>query len=298
MITFNHERFIEQAIESVLMQRVSFPYEFVIADDCSTDGTGDIIRRYAARHPGLVRPLWTEQNLGIVPNFLRSWQACRGQYIAILEGDDYWTSQHKLQRQIDAMDEHPEWSMCFQPVQVVFDDGRSPVEYPAKPRKPVFTIHDLLLDQPIQTCGVVYRAGIVSGLPDGLERLALADWPLAILHALRGGVGLIDEVMSVYRRHQGGSWSTQSSDWRADQTDRMFDLIRPLVCRELGSAEAMWPHDAKWTSLAMEGGRLGRARHHARHCVKALPFRPYSWRLFLWSHLGRLGRALHPHRRT
>ncbi len=298
MITYNHERFIEQAIESVLMQHVRCPYELVIADDCSTDRTGDIIRRYAAGHPALVRPLWTERNLGIVPNFFRCWYACRGQYIAILEGDDYWTSQHKLQRQIDAMDAHPEWTMCFQPVQIVFDDGRAPVEHPARPRKPVFTIRDLLVDQPIQTCGVVYRAGIVTSLPDGLDQLALADWPLAILHALQGAVGLVDEVMSAYRRHQGGSWSTQSADWQADQVDRMFELMRPLVCHALGSAAAMWTHDARWTSLAMEEGRRGRARHYARHCVKTQPFRPYSWRLFLWSHLGRLGRALNPHRRA
>jgi hypothetical protein len=78
----------------------------------------------------------------------------------------------------------------------------------------------------------------------------------------------------------------------------MFDLIRPLICQELGGAEAMWTHDAKWTSLAMEDGRLGSARHHARYCVMALPFRPYSWRLSLWSHLGRMGRALNPHRRS
>ena len=296
MITYNHERFIEQAIESALGQRVNFPYEILIADDCSTDGTIAIVRRYAARHPSRIRPLWTERNLGIVPNFLRTWQACRGQYIAVLEGDDYWTSERKLQCQVDAMDEHPEWPMSFQPAQVVFDDGRPSYEYPAKPRKAVFTIRDLLLGNPIQTCAVIYRAGLVGGLPEGLERLSLADWPLAILHALRGEVGLVDEVMSVYRRHPGGSWSPQSTAWRADQVHRMFDLLRPLLRRELERPEPVWAHDAKWTALAMEEGAWRRARHYSRHCVRALPLRPYSWRLFLWAHLGRLGRALDPQR--
>ena len=294
MITYNHARFIAQAIESALIQRTDFAYELVVGDDCSTDGTGDIVRRYADRYPDVIRPLWTDRNLGMLPNFLRCWKACRGQYIAVLEGDDYWINPEKLATQVEAMERHPEWPMCFQRVQVVFDDGRPPVLQPAGPQKPVFTVRDLMHRNPVQPCGVIYRAGQLGNLPDRLAGLALGDWPLAILHALHGDVGFLDQVMAVYRQHRGGAWSHRSGDWQRAQVDRMFDVIRPLVNRGMGSPQIMWERDARCACDSMDRGLTARARRHSRLCVKALPFRPYSWRLLLWSHLGRLGRALDP----
>lgn len=294
MLTYNQERFITQAIDSVLMQRVSEPYEVVIGDDCSTDATGAIIRRYAERYPDLVRPLWTDRNLGMMPNFRRCWEACRGQYIAVLEGDDYWISPHKLQRQIDSMDRHPEWSMCFVRVRMVFDDGRPPLEHPAGPQVPVFTVRELLASNPIQPCGVMYRQGVLGAWPEVLDVLALGDWPLGILHALRGDVGFLDEVMAVYRQHGAGTWSSKPRDWKVRQSARMFDVIRPQVERGLRDRHLMWTHDVRWVVWCMEIGWRARARRHARLCVKESPLRPYSWRLLLWSHLGPLERLLDP----
>jgi len=294
MITYEHAKYVAQAIDSALMQRTAFPYELVVGDDGSTDGTREIIEGYARRHPEVVRPLWADRNIGMVPNFARCWEACRGEYIAVLEGDDYWISPDKLQRQVDAMERHPEWAVCFQRVRVVYDDGRPPGEQPTGPQKPVFTLRDLLAGNPIQTCGVVYRAGVVSALPAGFAGLALGDWPLAILHALHGDIGFLDEVMAVYRRHAGGAWSTRPVEWQNAAVDRMFEVVRPLVTRGLGSREAMWEHDARWAGDYMADGLGGLARRHARLCVRARPLRPYSWRLLLWSHLGRLGRGLDP----
>ena len=294
VITYNQERFIGQAIDSVLMQRVSDPFEVVIGDDCSTDGTAEIVRHYAERHPGIIRPLWVDRNLGMMPNFRRCWEACRGQYIAVLEGDDYWISPDKLQRQIDAMDRHPEWSMCFERVRMVFDDGRPPSELPAGPQPPVFTVRELLVSNPIQPAGVVYRRGVLGEWPEGLDELALGDWPLGILHALRGDVGFLDEVAAVYRWHGAGSWSPRPQEWKVRQCARMFDVIRPLIERGLRDPELMWTHDARWVVWCMEIGWRARARRHARLCVTRSPFRPYSWRLLLWSHLGPFGRRLDP----
>lgn len=296
MITYNQARFIAAAIESVLMQRAPFAYELVVGDDGSTDGTRDIVRQYAERHPDIVRPLWTDRNLGMLPNFLRCWKACRGQYIAVLEGDDYWIDPGKLAAQVEAMDRHPEWSMCFQRVRVVFDDGRPPTEHPLGPQKPVFDVRDLLQRNPVQPCGVLYRAGRLGELPARFEQLALGDWPLAILHALNGDVGFLDEVMAVYRQHGEGAWSPKPLDWQIAQADRMFDVIRPVVNRRLGTAQPMWERDARCAGNSMGEELRARARRHARLCVKAFPFRPYSWRLLLWSHLGWLGRGLAPER--
>ena len=123
MITYNHEKFIAQAIESALMQQVDFDYEIVIGEDCSTDRTREIVVAYQQRHPDKIRLLLHEQNVGVSLNDIRVYRACRGEYVAWLEGDDYWTSPHKLQKQADFLDSHPACSACFHPVTVFFEDG-------------------------------------------------------------------------------------------------------------------------------------------------------------------------------
>src|SRR5262245_40033788 len=92
MLAYNHEQFIAQAVESVLAQKTSFPFELVIGEDFSTDNTRTILQDYAARNPGVVRLQLADFNHGPKPNFIKTFSACRGQYVALLEGDDYWTS--------------------------------------------------------------------------------------------------------------------------------------------------------------------------------------------------------------
>ena len=130
ILTYNHERFIGQAIEGFLTQKTDFPSELVIAEDCSTDGTRDVIRRYWEKYPDRIRVLLNRHNIGAGPTITRAYHACRGQYVAVVEGDDYWTSPDKLQRQADLLDRHPEYAMCFHSVQMVWDDGsRAPVSF-------------------------------------------------------------------------------------------------------------------------------------------------------------------------
>src|SRR5438132_1821213 len=96
MITYNHERFIAQALDSILAQRVNFDYEIVIGEDCSTDGTRDILMDFHRRYPDRIVLLLRDHNLGVMRNFEATLGACRGRYLALLEVDDYWTSENKL----------------------------------------------------------------------------------------------------------------------------------------------------------------------------------------------------------
>ena len=112
-IAYNHEAYIQKCIECVLMQKVNFPIEFIIADDCSTDGTLTICKSYAARYPELIRIITSENNVGAVLNEQRAFMAARGKYIATCEGDDYWTDPDKLQKQVDFLESHPDFSVCF-----------------------------------------------------------------------------------------------------------------------------------------------------------------------------------------
>jgi glycosyltransferase involved in cell wall biosynthesis len=208
LITYDHERFIAQAIESVLSQKADFEWEVVVGDDCSTDRTGEIVREFADRYPGRVRALPSERNLGLVGNFARTFRACRGEYVALLDGDDYWTNPLKLQRQVEFLDSHPECSICFHDVAVLLpDDILCATNYTAANQKEISGVLDLFETNFIATCSAMLRRDALAELPSWYPSCRWEDWPLYILYAERGKIGYLSEVMAVYRNHGRGLWS-------------------------------------------------------------------------------------------
>src|SRR5918993_30043 len=123
LTTYNHEKYIAQAIDSALTQETNFDYEIVIIEDCSTDGTRDIVISYQKRYPEKIRLVLAEKNECDNTAFAAAFQASPARYIALLDGDDYWTSPHKLQRQAEFLDAHSECVLCFHKVAVVYQDG-------------------------------------------------------------------------------------------------------------------------------------------------------------------------------
>lgn len=113
LVTYNHENYIIQAIESILEQKTTFGFEIVVADDCSNDNTLSIIQQYAQEYPGKFRILEKESNLGITLNYKRGFAACKGEYIAILEGDDFWTDPLKIQKHVDFLESNKACVMTF-----------------------------------------------------------------------------------------------------------------------------------------------------------------------------------------
>lgn len=213
MITYNHERFVRQAIENVLTQEVDFEYELVIGEDCSTDGTRQIVVEYARKHPERIRPLLHDHNLGLMGkgNFLAVYKACSGQYVAMCEGDDYWTDPHKLQKQVDFLEAHPECSMCFHNVEVIYEDqSQAPRNYCPSGQKQISGLEDILKWNFIPTCSAMYRQRIARELPDWFYLVRMGDWPLNLLYAEHGKLGYINQVMGVYRLHPGAAWSSLS----------------------------------------------------------------------------------------
>lgn len=204
MITYNHERFIAQAIESVLMQKTDFVFELLVGEDCSTDRTREIVLEYQAKYPAIVRPLLWERNVGMLANFERTFQACRGEYIALVEGDDFWTSPFKLQRQVEFMREHPNCSLCFHKIVEFWDDGRREAKVLPSDMRPSFDLADLLGETFIPTCSVMVRRGVVSEFPEWMCGLRMVIDPFCVLHAEFGRVAQIPETMAAYRKHSGG----------------------------------------------------------------------------------------------
>lgn len=208
MITYNHAQFIAQALDSVLMQQVDFDYEIVVGEDCSTDATREILLRYRQEYPDKIRLLLPAENLGMIRNFIETYQACRGDYLAILEGDDFWNSPSKLQRQADYLDSHPECAACFHNVQVVQDgDAQAAHLFHKKALPAFFSQRDIVADFFIPTCSTMCRNGLVKEFPQWYYCMPMGDWPLHVMNAQHGLFGYIDQPLASYRLHSGGIWS-------------------------------------------------------------------------------------------
>lgn len=206
-LTYNHAPFIEENIKSVLNQQTDFPVEHIIADDCSTDGTRDIILAYASRYPHIV-PVFQKKRNG-ANNVRTLFESVRSPYTALCDGDDYFCDTGKLQTQADYLDANPGCSICFHPVKVVFEGQPDKSRYyptpELLPRGPgaFYYISDLVKGNFMQTNSVMYRWRFSAGLPEWFRPgLLPGDWYWHLLHAEKGKIGYLDKVMAIYRRHQ------------------------------------------------------------------------------------------------
>jgi glycosyltransferase involved in cell wall biosynthesis len=225
MITYNHGAFICQAIESVLNQKTSFPVELVIGEDCSTDNTRSIAVHYRDLYPDRIRLLLPEANIGMQQNFVQTYRTCSGQYIAMLEGDDYWTSEDKLQKQVDFMKAHPECTICFHDAEAL--DILSGEKTPYREEKPaeITTLPDLLKTNYLPTCATMYRNNIEIVFPDWFYTLKMCDWPMHVFYAEHGAIGYIDADMATYRMHPGGVWSLKDPVWTSEELVKMYHRL-------------------------------------------------------------------------
>jgi len=208
MISYNQERFIAQALDSVLTQKVHFDYEIVIGDDCSCDGTRAIIQDYILRFPGKIRPVFHEQNVGALRNaFEFTLPQCDGQYIACLEGDDYWSDTNKLQKQVDFLEANPDFGMVctnysryFQNTGKVLKDCFRYERYDGEVR-----FEDYLLDMSsIGTATVMFRREIIPQykreVPEEIRSgFIVGDTPLWLFIAARSRIAVFREETAVYR---------------------------------------------------------------------------------------------------
>lgn len=226
MITYNHEKYIAQAIESVLMQKTSFPFELLIGEDCSTDGTRKIVREYQEKYPSVIRAFLREENTGGRQNFRRIYQNSRGKYVALLEGDDYWTATDKLQKQVDLLDARPDIVLCGHHSIFHYEDGSQPDETSPGLPAGVYGLKRILHRNIFHTSSAVFRRILEDCCPEWRMHLKMGDVPLYIELAQHGDVYLFAEVMSVYRIHPGGIWSRLTALQKERYGVEMYNAFR------------------------------------------------------------------------
>jgi glycosyltransferase involved in cell wall biosynthesis len=270
MITYNHEQWIGTAIESVLAQDYG-SWELVIGEDCSTDGTLDIAKEYASSHPDKIRVLETPENLGGRANFLRTLGDCRGEFVALLDGDDYWTDPRKLALGVEHLDREPECAMVFSACEQVSDDPavKTRILRPSG-KQGRYTQEDLIWGNLAASASILWRRPRVEDLPGWFMDVPVGDWPLHMLVAERGWIGYIDRVMCAHRVHGAGVWAGMSAVKQLDLRITVRRFLRDHLgdrVDEIARAADLRDHFRIARTCASTGDRV-RAAREFRWCFE------------------------------
>ncbi len=218
---YNHEKYIAQCIEGILMQKTDFPFEVVIGEDCSPDRTREIVLAYQKKYPDQIKVVLSEQNLGGARNLLRIQQACRGKYHAMCEGDDYWIDPLKLQKQADFLETHPDISYCFHNAFVLNENHAATRLFFETPLKETLDFADAC---PITTptASVMARSEILATLPEWRLKIWCGDVLARLWCAHHGNLAYLDEIMSVYRVHDNGAVASLRSRQTKAREEELF----------------------------------------------------------------------------
>ena len=265
---------------SVLNQQTTFLFEVVVGDDCSTDGTRDILRELAAKNPDRLRLLFHEKNLGQCGklNLVATIGQCTGDYVALLEGDDFWNATDKLQKQADFLDANSDCSGCCHDVWTLFADGRMD-EYPQQvpPDGTRLGPAEVLAYGFPLTSSILYRRGIFGPFPAWYFDMVMGDWPLSVLCMGQKPFGYLHgELLSTYRVHPGSYWNN-----------------RPLVNRTLEEIKAF---EAFGRFLGPQHQRLVRFQLNRREFYLAYGYDELGDRQNAWAAYFRFLRGYLRHR--
>ncbi len=244
-ITYNHVKFISQAIEGFLRQETAFPIEIIIHDDASTDGTAAIVQDYASKHAHILPILQTENQYsqGIKPSTTHVLPRCRGKYVALCEGDDYWIDPLKLQKQVNLLEQRSDYAMCFTNSSIVDENSQivraSRLE---KERRRDLSQRDVVSGLVPPTNTIMMR-NIIQDAYATFPNIVNGDILISALLAEHGQAGYIGDVTACYRIHPQGLWSSQSLKFQMVHylrtylvlLDRFKDKYEDILLQAIGS---------------------------------------------------------------
>jgi len=274
LVTYNHEKYIREALDSLLMQETDFDFEIVVADDHSLDSTLAIIEGYRTDNQN-IRVLPSERNVGITRNYQRGFAACRGEYIAVLEGDDFWISPTKLKSLVAFLEQHPECAFCFHRFLRLGEASSFSVHPPLEigGEFALFSAAQLASDNFIGNFSAcVYRRECIDRLDPALFEMKVYDWMLNIMVAQEGMIGYIPVIMSVYRAHPSGVWSGKTPDEHKPELLELIDEYNKYLDFKFDS-EFRFHKSALLGQVgqSMSGGRPSMSRRLWRRAKSFVP---------------------------
>jgi len=231
--TYNHAKYINVCLDSILKQDADFPYELIIGEDESTDGTREICIEYAERYPEKIKLFLNERRNVIYVNgvatgrwnLLNNLKHAKGKFIALLEGDDYWTDPLKLQKQAESLDKNTVSAGCFHETQMILQDGENGKIYGVT-AKNLLTVEDtIVISSSFHTSSFMFRRTFLPDpIPEWFKKVVSADMALFMILASKGPLISIPEVMSIYRKHPGGI--TESSTVKNKLHNHRIELLK------------------------------------------------------------------------
>jgi len=216
-LAYNHEPYIRQCLDGFLMQKCNFKFEVLIHDDASIDKTASIIKEYQAEYPDIIKPIYQTENQhskGVKPTFAFNFPRCRGKYIALCEGDDYWTDPYKLQKQVAYMESNPECVLTGHDASIINQKGKmiKSSKLPDQFKRDASS-QELKQGFFVLTLSMVFRkVPIFQNYPDESKNVLNGDTFLISMLGQYGSYHYIPEIQpAVYRVHEGGVWSSKST---------------------------------------------------------------------------------------
>lgn len=229
VITYNQEKYLSQTIEGILNQRTDFDYKIYISDDCSKDSTLEIALDYQLKNPDKIEVFSNEINLGSIENFANLFKYCRGEYIAICEGDDYWCDQNKLQMQYDELQINKDVIASLHNAWVSIG-GVYTSKFTHADMSNVINTSELLNSNSFAMATIFFRKTDVISMVDFLKKSPFGDWALLIWLSNKGRISYFDKCSSVYRVHDEGIWNSRKSLDKITSTLSFYKFIsRSLV---------------------------------------------------------------------
>lgn len=211
---YNQEKYLRQSLDSVINQKVNFDYEIITSDDNSTDSSLQILKDYQSKYPQLIKIINNNKNIGLPKITHQMHSAAQGEYIAILDGDDYLTDQNRFQEQVDFLDKNKDYSaVAGNTIIKYIDEIKEDSLIVEKPIPQFHEIADFIMASTyFHTSAIMYRNIYRGKVPEFLKHeFGRGDWLRTIMHAQHGKIGYIDKIVSVYRVHNGGIWSGLTS---------------------------------------------------------------------------------------
>lgn len=229
-ITYNHKNYIEVAIDSFLSQKTTFPFEIIIGDDCSNDGTSQIVDNYQKCYPNIIKVLRGETNKGMIGNMLATLSAANSDYIAFCEGDDYWVDNDKLTKQKNICDKDDDISLCIHPCYRLGKNGKLKKSFSKAEVLTFYSATDVvnIYGQFAPSSSYFFRKSVISDFPCWLIDAPLGDLFIELYATKSGNICYIPEYMSIYRVFSENSWTDinrRSLDKIIDNCNRMLPLL-------------------------------------------------------------------------